>query len=93
MMPTMTGERFQEILRLTGMSKSGAARLLGHDDRTMRHWETDEWPIPRADALALELMVLIRIKPARAYELATGEKLDARWFTGGRGRPPKGAVA
>jgi DNA-binding transcriptional regulator YiaG len=75
----MTGDRLREIREMLGMTETALARLLGGVNiRTVRQWEaeSDEYAIPVAVAMALELMVEYRVTPAKAYRLATGEVFE-----------------
>lgn len=71
----MTHLRFRECLDLLELTQLACARLFHLGDRTVRRYadqrNLDKIPVPVA--MALELMVVKKIKPAAAYRLATGE--------------------
>lgn len=52
----MTPNEYRDALAALSLSQVGAARLLGVDPRTSRHWAADMNP-PRAVALCLRLML------------------------------------
>ena len=75
----MTGDRLREVRETLGLSHLDLARLLGGVNiRAVRRWEeeSEEYQIPVAVAIALELMVEYKVTPAKAYHLATGEAFE-----------------
>jgi len=74
----MDGKRLIEVRQMLGLKKKAMARLFKISDRSVRRWEDDpdQFPIPVAHAMALELMVRYACPPAVAYKMATGEDFE-----------------
>ena len=59
----MTGAELQTALDLIGTTQMGFSRFVGVGGRTVRGWIGDEYPVPKAVALLLALMVKTKTKP------------------------------
>jgi DNA-binding transcriptional regulator YiaG len=53
----MDGAQMQDALDRTGFSQVGFARTTGYNDRTVRLWIADKYPVPRIVAMLLNLMI------------------------------------
>jgi len=53
-------DRIRELLRRAGLSQRAAARELGIDERSMRHWCAGDYAPPKMALLALECLVELR---------------------------------
>lgn len=60
----MTPEAYREALARLGLSVVGAGRLFA-TPRTSQRWAAGEQDIPRAVAIALDLMLRFKVKPSR----------------------------
>lgn len=76
----MDADRIREVCEILDVSQVGLGRLLGYTGRTVRRWFADQLEIPLVVAMALEMMVATKMTPARAYFLATGEKVTRDHF-------------
>ena len=54
----MTGSQLREWRRRCGLTQEEPARLLSVTRPTVSRWEHDQWPIPKAVELAIELDTL-----------------------------------
>jgi DNA-binding transcriptional regulator YiaG len=53
----MTGTQMQAALDRVGFSQVGFAKTVGYNDRTVRLWIADQYPVPRIVAMLLNLMI------------------------------------
>jgi DNA-binding transcriptional regulator YiaG len=53
----MTGTQMQAALDRIGFSQVGFAKTAGYNDRTVRLWIADQYPVPRIVAMLLNLMI------------------------------------
>ena len=59
----MTATQLKANLRHLGLTRVGAARLFGYDERTVRRWASGKWPVPRIVGIVMWLMVRFKVKP------------------------------
>jgi transcriptional regulator with XRE-family HTH domain len=57
-MHVVTGSQLREWRHRCGLSREESARLLSVTRATVSRWERDEWPIPEAVELAIQLDAL-----------------------------------
>jgi DNA-binding transcriptional regulator YiaG len=60
---TMTGDTFKAALEKIGITQMGFSRLIGVGGRTVRGWIGGEFPVPKAVALLVNLMLKTKAKP------------------------------
>jgi DNA-binding transcriptional regulator YiaG len=53
----MNGAQMQAALDRIGFSQVGFAKTTGYNDRTVRLWIADQYPVPRIVAMLLNLMI------------------------------------
>ncbi len=54
---SMQATRMREMLKECGLTQRGAARKLGVNERTMRHWLAGDNAIPKMAFMALETII------------------------------------
>jgi DNA-binding transcriptional regulator YiaG len=54
---SMNGAQMQAALDRVGFSQVGFAKTVGYNDRTVRLWIADKYPVPRIVAMLLNLMI------------------------------------
>lgn len=59
----MTAEQFRAALADRSLSIAAAAILFNVNRRTAQRWASEEQDIPRAVAIALELMIRFKVDP------------------------------
>lgn len=59
----MTGDAFKAALEKIPISQMGFSRLIGVGGRTVRGWIAEEFPVPKAVALLVNLLLRTKIKP------------------------------
>jgi hypothetical protein len=62
-------ERFKWLLDRLGLSKRGAARFLGINERTARNYAEGRSPVDPATSMLLEVLVKHKIEPEEALRL------------------------
>jgi DNA-binding transcriptional regulator YiaG len=53
----MTGPQFEKIIVKLGFNQSSFARAISINDRTVRSWVSERYPVPRIVAQLLNLMI------------------------------------
>lgn len=64
----MTPRQFEKALKDVGLTQRGAAKFLGINERTVRHWVKGTNPVPRAIELLLKVMISYRTTADRVLE-------------------------
>lgn len=59
----MTGEQFEKIIYKLGFNQNTFAATMGVNDRTVRSWISERFPVPRPIAMLLNLMVANNATP------------------------------
>ena len=57
MPPEMTGKELRKLRERAGLSQSALAALAGIHYRTILRWEMGQVPIPKLEALGLEVLL------------------------------------
>jgi DNA-binding transcriptional regulator YiaG len=68
---TMTPDELRRILMALDMTQQRAARLLGRDQRTVRHWVAGDRAVPPEAAIVLRLLARGQITVAEIEAAAT----------------------
>ena len=58
----MTPDELRTQLARLGLTQTGAARLLGVSDRTVRYWAAGEKPIPKSVEMLMERLTPDEVK-------------------------------
>ena len=74
----ISAERYQQLISKLGFSQRGAARFLGINERTCRHYIAGDNAVDPRTGMLLELIVKHRISPASALESIGISINDAR---------------
>jgi DNA-binding transcriptional regulator YiaG len=59
----MSGDAFRAALEKIGITQMGFSRLIGVGGRTVRAWISEEFPVPKAVALLVNLILKTKTKP------------------------------
>ena len=59
----MTAAEFRRSIALLRMSQQDAGIFFGYSPRQGQRWAADEYPVPRAVAMLLHVMIRYRLKP------------------------------
>jgi hypothetical protein len=75
MTPTMTGARFERVIKALGFTKRGAGHFFGVELNTIEHWlkddrRSDYGHVPRAVSMVLELMIAKQLSPEEVLTIA-----------------------
>lgn len=79
----MTAKELNALLDELNLSQVGLARLLGFTDRTARRYASGDKEIPYYVEAFLKLLAHYKIKPAHAHFVASGDKIEPRFFEQG----------
>jgi DNA-binding transcriptional regulator YiaG len=60
---TMSGDAFKANLDKIGISQMGFSRLIGVGGRTVRSWISETYPVPKAVAALVNLMIKTKTAP------------------------------
>lgn len=82
----MTGAELRTLRDSLGLSADQLAQMLGNRDRTIRRWESGEWPVPDD---AAEVLQRLDAQVERAVQGAVDALQDAKRRTR---KPPADAV-